>query len=79
MRVKVAVVQTGSLLWFSITSLVQLIKMGLLAGFYKTVSLCWVLQLGWVYIYIYIYIYIFVCMYVCMYQEGWHSNDVVTS
>ena len=32
-RVKVAVVQTGSLLSFSITSLVQLTRMGSLAGF----------------------------------------------
>ena len=32
-RVKVAVVQTGSLLSFSITSLVQLTRMGLLVGF----------------------------------------------
>ena len=32
MRVKVAVVQTGSLLSFSITSLVQLTRMGSLAG-----------------------------------------------
>ena len=47
-RVKVAVVQTGSLLSFSITSLVQLTRMGSLAGFFiTTVSRCWVLQLGW--------------------------------
>ena len=40
MRVKVAVVQTRSLLSFSITSLVQLIKMGSLAGFlYNSKSL----------------------------------------
>ena len=32
-RVKVAVVQTGNLLSFSITSLVQLTRMGSLAGF----------------------------------------------
>ena len=32
-RVKVAVVQTGSLLSFSITSLVHLARMGSLAGF----------------------------------------------
>ena len=32
-RVKVAVVQTGSLLSFSITSLVQLTRVGSLAGF----------------------------------------------
>ena len=32
-RVKVAVVQTGNLLSFSITSLVQLTTMGFLAGF----------------------------------------------
>ena len=32
-RVKVAVVQTGNLLSFSITSLVQLTRMGLLVGF----------------------------------------------
>ena len=32
-RVKVAVVQTGNLLSFSITSLVQLTSMGSLAGF----------------------------------------------
>ena len=40
MRVKVAVVQTGSLLLFSITSLVQLTRMGSLAGFlYNSKSL----------------------------------------
>ena len=33
MRVKVAVVETGSLLSFAITSLVQLTRMGSLAGF----------------------------------------------
>ena len=33
MRVKVAVVETGSLLSFSITSLVRLTRMGSLAGF----------------------------------------------
>ena len=32
-RVKVAVVQTGNLLSFSITSLVQMTRMGSLAGF----------------------------------------------
>ena len=32
-RVKVAIVQTGNLLSFSITSLVQLTRMGSLAGF----------------------------------------------
>ena len=42
-----AVVETGSLLSFSITSLVQLTRMGSLAGFLGTVSRCWVLQLGW--------------------------------
>ena len=43
-----AVVQTGSLLSMSITSLVQLTKMGSLAGFLNNSIRCWVLQLGWV-------------------------------
>ena len=43
-----AVVQSGSLLSISITSLVQLTRMGSFAGFLDTlVSRCWVLQLGW--------------------------------
>ena len=42
-----AVVQTGSLLSVSIASLVQLTRMGLLAGFLDISKLCWVLQLGW--------------------------------
>ena len=42
-----AVVQTGSLLSFSITSLVHLTRMGSLAGFLDNSKLCWVLQLGW--------------------------------
>ena len=42
-----AVVQTGSLLSFSITSLVQLTRMGSLAGFLDNSKSFWVLQLGW--------------------------------
>ena len=42
-----AVVQTGSLLSFSITLLVQLTRMGSLAGFLDNINRCWVLQLGW--------------------------------
>ena len=42
-----AVVQTGSLLSFSITSLVQLARMGSLAGFLDNSKWLLVLQLGW--------------------------------
>ena len=40
-------VQTGSLLSFSITSLVQLTRMGSLAGFLDNSKSLLVLQLGW--------------------------------
>ena len=45
-----AVVQTGSLLSFSITSLVQLTRMGSLARFLNNSKSLLVLQLGWAYL-----------------------------
>ena len=45
-----AVVQTGSLLSFSITSLVQLTRVGSLTGILDNSKSFWVLQLGWAYL-----------------------------